>query len=482
MPASPQAIEARYRNGNALRMAGDVAAAEAELRGVLSDQPAHRDAAFSLAYMLREQGRTEGAAEVVSVWCAHARPDADASLGALGFLVECAAYGRALEIARAARQRWPSDARLAARTGEIALALGAFDEAANALREAVDANPRLGNAWLRLAHCRRFAARDDVDVARFRRARNDRGLDTSARLCAGFALGKALDDLGDYVEAVEVLRPANATAQAATTWKASEWRRFVEARQAARTLPALAAQDDFAPIFIVGLPRTGTTLVASGLAERGDVRDRGELNWIDGFFAHLHEHGQLSDARALATAAAMIRAQMRRDDAPARFYLDKNPLNFRYLDFIVTLFPNARIVHCRRAPRDTALSIWMQHFAHEDLGFAYAFVDIAEMHRGHDTLMAHWRARAGIEVHAVDYESLVADPEGELRRLAIALGIGADGGLRAPASATPVATASVWQVRQPVYGHSVGRWRRYAPHLPELESLFPDGVAPPPSR
>ncbi len=275
-----------------------------------------------------------------------------------------------------------------------------------------------------------------------------------------------------------MLRPANATAHAATKWKAGEWRRFVDGRLAGTALPALAVQDDFAPVFVVGLPRTGTTLVANGLAEQADVRDRGELNWIDAFFAHLHERGQLGDARAMAAAAAMIRAQMRRDDAPARFYLDKNPLNFRYLDFIAALFPNARIVHCRRAPRDTALSIWMQHFAHEDLGFAYAFADIAEMHQGHAALMTHWRAHLGIEIHDVEYERLVADPQGELQRLAAALKIAAsDGPIPAPAerkASTPVTTASVWQVRQPVYRHAVGRWQRYEPYLPELASLFAD--------
>ena len=478
MAASPQPIEARYRNGNALRMAGDVTAAETELRGVLAEQPAHRDAAYSLAYMLREQGRTDSAARIVANWWQHAQPDADAVLGALGFLVECAAYTRAADIARVAGRRWPGDARVAARAGEIMLALGDFDEAANVLREAVDANPRLGNAWLRLAYCRRFSTRDDADVARFRRARDDRTLDTSARLCAGFALGKALDDLGEHAEAVEVLRPANATAHAATKWKAGEWRRFVDGRLAGTALPALAVQEDFAPIFVVGLPRTGTTLVANGLAAQADVRDRGELNWIDAFFAHLHERGQLGDARAMAAAAAMIRAQMRRDDAPARFHLDKNPLNFRHLDFIAALFPNARIVHCRRAPRDTALSIWMQHFAHEDLGFAYAFADIAEMHRGHAALMTHWRAHLGIEIHDVEYERLVADPQGELQRLAAALKIAAsDGPISAPAerkASTPVTTASVWQVRQPVYRHAVGRWQRYEPYLPELTSLFAD--------
>ncbi len=472
MPASQQTIEARYRNGNALRMAGDTTAAEAELRGVLTVQPTHRDAAYSLAYMLREQGRTEAAATVIATWWQEAPGDVDAALGALGFLLECAAHARAVELAAAARRRWPDDARIAARAGEIALALGDFDAAASALREAVDANPRLGNAWLRLAHCRRFADGSDADIARFRKALADRMLDTSARLCAGFALGKALDDLGAYADAVDVLRPANATARAATKWNAAEWRRFVDRRVAGAAIPALPVHDDFAPIFVVGLPRTGTTLVASGLARHAGVRDRGELNWIDGFFNHLQEHGQLGDVRALTAAATMTRAQMRRDDAPAHFYVDKNPLNFRYLDFIVAQFPNARIVHCRRGLRDTALSIWMQHFAHEDLGFSYALADIAQMQTGHARLMEHWR---GIAVHEIEYERLVEDPQGQMRRLAADLGIVADADAPSVAgygSSAAIATASVWQARQPVYRHAVGRWRHYEQHLPELVSLF----------
>ncbi|MEP6941006.1 MAG: sulfotransferase [Rudaea sp.] len=469
MHHSPQSIDARYRSGNALRTAGDFAAAEAEFRGVLAQAPQHRDAAYSLAFMLREQGRTDAAATVIAAWWQVARPDAESALAAVGFLIECADYERALAVGRRARALWPDDARLAARVGEAALALGDFDEARDALRVAVDSAPRLGNAWLRLAYCHRFAERDDADLARFRRAWRDTTLDTTARLCAGFALGKALDDLGDYAAAVDVLRPANLTAHAGAGWNRNAWQKFVDARLVAERIPAQPADDDFAPVFIVGLPRTGTTLVASGLARRTGVHDRGELNWIPGLYAHLREHAQLGNARALATTATMVRAQMRRDDAPARFYLDKNPLNFRYVDFIVALFPNARIVHCRRSPRDTALSLWMQHFAHEDLGFSYAFADIAAVQRGCATLMAHWRA-AGIDIHDIDYEDLVADPGARMHALASALGMDSENTSQPAPSA--VATASVWQVRQPIYLRSVERWRGYAPYLAELEALF----------
>ena len=469
MHGSPSSLDARYRNGNALRTAGEFEAAEVELRGVLAQAPQHRDAAYSLAFMLREQGRTEAATAAIAAWWQAARPDAESSLAAVGFLIECANYTLALGIARRARTLWPGDARLAAKLGESALALGHFDEAGEALRAAVDAAPRLGNTWLRLAYCRRFAERDDADLARFRRAWSDPTLDTTARLCAGFALGKAFDDLGEWAAAVDVLRPANRTAHAAAGWNPRAWQHFVDARLASGPPPAQPVTEGFTPVFVVGLPRTGTTLVAAGLARRRGVHDRGELNWVSGLYSHLQEHGQLGNARALATTAAMIRAQMRRDDAPARFYIDKNPLNFRYLDFIVALFPNARIVHCRRSARDTALSIWMQHFAHEDLGFSYAFADIAAVEVACATLMQHWRTR-GIAIHAIDYEELVAAPADRMDALAAALGMEREdtGELATEA----VATASVWQVRQPVYASSVERWRRYAPYLPELETLF----------
>ena len=127
MAAETRSIDARYKNGNAQRMAGNFAAAENELRGVLADDPAHRDAAYSLAFMLREQGRTNAASAVVSTWCQHAKPDADATLSAIGFLIECSSYESAEAIVRTGRERWPRDARLSARRDDGAPTMGMDD-------------------------------------------------------------------------------------------------------------------------------------------------------------------------------------------------------------------------------------------------------------------------------------------------------------------------------------------------------------------
>lgn len=463
------AAQGLYERGNALRSAGHPREAEAVLREALRLAPEHRAAAYSLAFMLREQGRVNAAADAVVAWTRHARPALDDTLAALGFLLECAAVTAAHALARDARGRWPDDARLAAKAGEIALALGEFGEAAAALRAALDRDANQSAAWLHLAHCRRFDASEDADLRRFERGWSRTDLMPLTHACAGFAFGKALDDIGDYARAAAVLRDANAGARSRSPWPHEAWRRGVAAQLDAAPLPQVAAHDDFVPVFIVGMPRSGTTLVASTLGAFDGVRDRGELNWIGALHAHLREHGQLRDRAALAGIAALVRAQMRRDDTPARCYVDKNPLNFRYLGFIVALFPNARIVHCRREPRDTALSLWMQYFAGEEMGFSHAFADIAAVARDCTALMAHWRAR-GVDVLDLDYEELVAEPAAQSARLAQFVGAAA---ASAPdASAQVVRTASVWQVRQPLHHRSIGRWRRYAPHLPELETLF----------
>ncbi|MBS0591706.1 MAG: sulfotransferase [Proteobacteria bacterium] len=438
----------------------------------MAASPSNSDARLETAQRLREDGRHGAAADVVCAMWHEAPADPFVAHAVLAFLKECGLYERALPIARAAMSRWPNDARRHMDVGEIALVLGAFDEASVALRCALDLNPQLGPAWLRLAHCRRFASADEADVQRFRRAWHDAGLESAARVCVGFAYGKALDDLGDYAHAATVLVEANALAHRTGRWRRESWQHALRARLCAASLPSLPRDDDFCPVFVVGMPRSGTTLVASTLARHATVRDRGELNWIPALYALLDEQRRLYDPQALAAIAGVIRAQMRSDDAPARFYLDKNPLNFRYLDFIVACFPNAKIVHCRRGARDTALSIWMQHFAHDDLGFAYDFSDIAAVQQGCVEAMSHWLAQLSVPILDVDYERFVASPDAEQARLWEFLGVSSAESANGKRATQAVTTASVWQVRQPVYAHAVQRWRRYASLLPELTTLF----------
>jgi tetratricopeptide (TPR) repeat protein len=463
-----------YWRGNALRLSGQLDQAEAELREALRRNPAHRDAAYSLAHMLREQGRMHAAAEVMAALMRSNSGGRGDSVAVLRFLCECGAYVQARDLVDGAVRQWPDDAALRALSGEIHLALGAFATARDDFRAALDRDPNQSAAWLRLAHCQRYTRVTDPDIERFRTALAVPTLGPVPRTCAAFALGKALDDVGIYAEAASVLRDANAAAATQTHWNRQAWQQIVERQLSRRDLPQVETDPGFVPVFIVGLPRSGTTLLATRLSRYAGVCDRGELPWIAAMYEHLKAQKRLHDATALQRIAQLIARQMLRDDSPApRFVIDKNPLAFRYLDLAYALFPNARVIHCRRGRRDTALSIWQQHFAHEDLAFSYAFPTIAEFCAGYDRLMHSWYE--SLPLHEIQYEALVADADGETERIAAAIGL-AEQASADPQGAHAIATASVWQARQTVNARSVGRWRNYVAYLPELETLFADGT------
>lgn len=472
MERFPAEHELRYWRGNALRIDGDHANAESDFRAVLLEAPDHRNAAFSLAHMLREDGRLLAAAEVVMASLRARTNDQAHAVAALAFLRECGAHSQACATAALARERWPGNAEVAAFEAEFALANGDFGEAQAALRAALDIRPRDGLSMLRLAYCQRFSTHDNQDMQRIERTWQDPALDHDERIQAGFALGKALDDLDEFEAATTVLRPANDAAARRAAWSAADWQAFVDRQLAGEAIPRANGLRAHVPVFVVGLPRTGTTLAASLLARDGQVRNRGELNWIDGMYRVLVANGRLQDRAALASAAKTIDAHLRRDDSPSHWYLDKNPLNFRYLEFIAALYPNAKIINCRRAPRDTALSLWRQHFAHPDLGFSYDFSSISSYMKGYEAILAHQQDVLPLDFFDLDYEALVQEPAESLERLRSFVGLHGKEHMVHDRESQVVTTASVWQVRQPVYTTSIGRWIPYAEYLPELTTMF----------
>lgn len=472
----------RYLYGIALRLSGHVREAEQMFREVIAAEPNHADAPLALAFMLREQGRLDAACEIVlSLWKRHSRTRMG-DMRTLRFLQECQRYAAAEDISQAMLDAHPRDAELLAMTGEISLVLGRFGSARRRLRLAVEINPAIASAWLRLAHTHKFTRGDDPDLQLLREAVPRADLGDNARLCALFGLGKALDDLGERAEAAKVLRSANAEARARFPWDDRGWQRFVEMQLRTRVPLPLPLDDRTVPVFIVGLPRSGTTLVASQLAKHPEICNRSELNWIAALAAQL---GPTPTPGALSTAAHLYRAQLRQDDSPSRYYVDKNPLNFRHLGLIAAMFPNAKIIHCRRDVRDTGLSLWSQHFAHDDMNWAYDFADIASYARGYQKLMEHWRKVLPVRVLELDYETLIGNTEPSMKRLYTFLGLqppvpvpASEKGPARSEARDGIATASVWQARQNVYNTSVGRWRGYMPVLPELTKLAPAVAIP----
>jgi tetratricopeptide (TPR) repeat protein len=357
--------------------------------------------------------------------------------------------------------------------GNIAKELGEFDSARAHYLAALEAGVDL-NAWFllgALATTQRYDSSTDPDFSRFIAHFHDTAYSLHSRATTGFGLAKAYDDLGDYAHAAATLREANRLSQQAQPWSRESWAQWLGTRmQSSLFDQPLQAMPDFVPVFIVGLPRSGTTLTATQLARHPDVRDRGEspmLNYIaNSLQAGNHQH----DAGVLREAAELYRRLAVQDDPRARWYIDQDPNNFRYLDLIAALFPQARIIHCQRGRRDTALSIWSQSFAQAHYGFSSDFDDIADFFSGHDRLMQHWQQRLQLPIHRLDYEDMISDPESTLEKLKAFVGVPATAvSDETSSSSAAITSASMWQARQPIYRSSVGRWKNYLPYTPELE-------------
>ena len=465
----PNLVGLRYHLGNALRMIGERQAAERELRAVLAVQPAHAGALASLANLLRGEGRLQAAAQV-ALEGMPVLPDLARIRETLVFLRECEAVRPALELAQAALRDAPEDAELHGVAGELAAELGRFEQARVHLRRAVALQPEFASGCLRLAGVHAFRSGDEPDAKAIELAARSLPIEGDAGLAARFAWAKVLADLGDLAGAAQQLRKSNAAMRLRMQWSASGFDAFINRQIGIPPPTPVAKRLEFTPVLIVGLPRTGTTLVASLLERHPQVRSRGELNWLSELALHV-ETGARAPAK-LTEAAAFYVAQLRRDDAPARVIIDKNPLNFRHLGMASALLPGVRVIHCRRDARDTALSIFRQMFAHRDNGYAYAFEDIVAFSRGEARLMEHWRGTLSVPMIDVDYERLVRDTDGVLAELLQFLGLGS-ASLSAK-SATPIRTASVWQARQPVHARAVDAWKAWAPHLPELANVIPE--------
>jgi tetratricopeptide (TPR) repeat protein len=444
--------------------------AEALLRDARMSAPDREDVAFLLARVLRSQGRLSAAAETLLAVCG-------ANDFETGLCVRCAEFARqcdrhvvAGKICEAALTTGVVTPELLALAGNVAREAGDFATARAHYLAALDTGIDLKTHYVfwALANTRRFTDPADTEIACFAGHFADARFSPRSRASAGFALAKAKNDLGDYESAAATLREANALVSMAQPWDREAWLRFIGARARERVNVASMSQSPrFVPVFIVGAPRTGTTLTATLLARATGARDRGELRTLRYIAQQLIDGDHLGSAAALVEAADLYRRLAVQDDAPTTWYLDQDPLNFRWLHIAAAMFPQARVIHLRRGLRDTALSLWGQDFAHPDLAFAYDFEAMHAFMRGHDELMSRWRLTLPIEVLDLDYEALVGDSDTEVEKLAAFIGaplVHASAG-----TDTPVTSTSVWQARQPVYSTSVGRWRHYAPYVPELE-------------
>ncbi|HEX9755835.1 MAG TPA: sulfotransferase [Gemmatimonadales bacterium] len=307
------------------------------------------------------------------------------------------------------------------------------------------------------------------------------------RIAVHFALGGGLDGMARYDEAFAHYRQGNdLTAHRFDRAGHSAKVDSLIAGYSAAVVAEMprASNTSERPVFIVGMPRSGTSLAEQILASHPRVFGAGELADVEGMAAKVsaHLYGPYyhePEAVEQSLLDELAEAHLRRLDelsGSADRVTDKMPQNFEHLGLIGQLFPGARVIHCTRDPRDTCLSIYFQRFIRTH-SYSWDLGDLAFYFTEYRRLMRHWQGVAPVAMIEVNYETLVGDLEGETRRMLEFLGLEWDARCLAfHETERPVATASFDQVRQPLYTKSVGRWQRYKAHLgPLLEGL---GLAP----
>ena len=359
---------------------------------------------------------------------------------------------------------------------------GELNEAAGHLQEAVETLP---TAFMQLTSVKHMTEADRPLVERIRALVERPAIDATARIQLHFGLGKAFDDLGDFAEAMRHYDTANRLRAVSERLErgalVARYNRIIGSFSAealdrlAKSRLKSARPHDETPVFIVGMPRSGTTLVEQILSSHPGVAAGGELTfWADRFRGWDSSKIDTVEAGMLAKAAADYRAQLHDIGHGAVRVTDKRPRNFEALGLIRLALPEAHIIHCRRNPIDTCLSIFFTNFGpHQE--YSWDRGDLAFAYRQYERLMEHWgRVLPPDRFTEVEYKSLIADREAETRRLLAFCGLDWDEACLAPErNRRVVRTASLWQARQPVYTTSVERWRRYEPWLGELRELLP---------
>lgn len=475
----PASAPARVQQGIALEQLGWHAQAADAYRQAIALMPRLAEAHARLGIVLRVQDQRQEAAQSFR---RAAELGPGTSLGRLSAAYALIAEG-ADEPARQALRRViavePDNAPAHVELGKLLAEAGDATQARAAFAKVVRLNPRAAGHYLDLARIRRLTEADRPLLDQMLAAAQRTDLRELHRVQLELAIGKAYDDLDDPQQAMQHyvagnqlkgrIRPLDrALVARRTQWQIDTFTRDFFARSAATGSP------DPTPLLVLGMPRSGTTLVESVLACHSQVGAGQELAFWNQRGRSIMAEAAVPGDAALRELADSYLAVLHSLSGAARV-TDKKPDNFVWAGLIHHAFPAARIVHCRRHPVDTCVSILANFFAPRP-DFSTEPGDLVFYYREYERLMAHWRTTLPPDRFLeVEYEALVADPEPVIRRLVDFCGLAwEDSCLHPERSDRRVNTASLWQVRQPISGGSVGRWQRYEPWLGPLRALLPE--------
>jgi tetratricopeptide (TPR) repeat protein len=514
---NPRFIQAWNNLGTALRDLKKPEEAEAAYRKALAENPNDPHTLDNLALALKDLDRLEEAEQLLrrALDVEGRDPKLHLHLGSI-FLDQdktenaSAALARALALDPKSHDAINLMGRVAFERGNLADAIShyrhalalkpdladAYNNMGNALKEqgqiveaeaafvrAIELDPQLMGAYVNLADSRKFTAADPHLAAMQVLEREDR-LSNTDRMHLNFALGKAYVDLKDHDRAFEHLLQGNARKRAQIKYDEAGTMGLFDRIEAVFTRDLVAAKSgqgdpSAVPIFVLGMPRSGTTLIEQILASHRDVHGAGELKTLDDIASSVYgrdgramsypELVAALESPALKAIGARYVAELRKLQPDARHITDKMPSNFFFAGLIHLVLPNARIIHSVRDPVDTCISCFSKLFASPQ-DHTYDLAELGRYHHRYQKLMAHWhRVLPKGRILDVQYEDVVADLEGQARRIVAHCGLDWDPNcLEFHRNDRPVRTASATQVRQPIYKSAVGRSQLYQPHIAPL--------------
>jgi tetratricopeptide (TPR) repeat protein len=475
--------DAYFRLGIALDKLGDIGGAIVAYDRATQLLPSLTEAWFRAGALVYTLGHRD---EAIGCFRRAAATGGKSSFGRLGMARALLTENRNQEAEQVLRRTLAVDPRNAMAhdlLGNLLSEFGRFDEARECFQRAVEIAPLLAGSYYDLVRCCPVTSDDDGLLQRMEAALAAPGLEATQRLRLHLGIGKAAEDLGDYALAMRHLDAADAVRRGSVPFDSAAFSTEID-RLIARSTPELIARapelgsGDATPVLIVGMPRSGTTLVEQIVSIHPEVGAGGELYFWNGRGAEWYRSGAVgNDTPFLAQAAEDYLGVLRAIAPRAVRVTDKMPFNFLWAGLIHMAFPRATIIHCRRSPVDTALSIHKTHF-HPGLAFPTGGIELVEYFRGYQRLMDHWRSVLPADCFIeVEYEELTRAPERVIRRIIAACGLEwNDACLHPESNPRRVNTPSKWQARQSIYRNSVGRWRRYEPWLGPLRALVDDAL------
>lgn len=478
---------ARLQQAVQAHSAGQLAAAEAGYRALIAEDVRSPESYCRLASICAQSGRRD---EADALWKSALAIDPD-SLEAQMNLADSYQLAGDLDLAGKTYRRVIARHRdfVIARymLGNLLKSQGRLEDAADCYQQVMAQQPAYTQAHFTYSGIHRYRDDSDPHIGVMLDLYERGGLNAEGRTHLAFALAKAYEDIGDYATSFGYLKSGNALRFQEFNYDIESDRALIQS--IIRTFNAEAisrleinAEQSARPIFIVGMPRSGTSLVEKIIASHSEVYGAGELEYMfaQGTSRFLNAANNFEyeplDRYPPATFEAVGKTyleQLARLNNEATRVTDKMPFNMMMVGLIKIALPNAKIIHCVRDARDTCLSILKQNFTTGNYRFAYDLKTVAQFHNQYRELMRHWHQTLPGEIYDVRYESLTQNPEQEIRALLAACDLEfEDACLAFNKTDAVVKTASAFQVRQPMYTKSVALWQKYEAFLgPMLEEL-----------